>query len=78
MALAVYEWGEKEHPAVALAHGWELQAGRMGHFVNPLLRAGFRVVAIDLPAHGASGGSLLNVPDGAAAIADACAACGGR
>lgn len=77
MMLAVYEWGDPEHPAVALAHGWELQAGRMGHFVGPLLRAGFRVIAIDLPAHGASGGSLLNVPDGAAAIADACAACGG-
>ncbi len=77
MALAVYEWGEPGHAAVALAHGWELQAGRMGHFVNPLLRSGFRVIAIDLPAHGASGGTLLNVPDGAAAIADACAACGG-
>ena len=77
IALAVYEWGDPGHPAVALAHGWELQAGRMGHFVEPLLRAGFRVIGIDLPAHGASGGSLLNVPDGAAAIADACAACGG-
>ena len=70
--LAVYEWGEKELPAVALVHGWELQAGWMGHFVNPLLRAGYRVIAIDLPAHGASGGSMLNVPDGAAAIADVC------
>ncbi|MEO6063005.1 MAG: alpha/beta fold hydrolase [Thermoflexales bacterium] len=77
IALAVYEWGEQGQPAVALVHGWELQAGRMGHSVGPLLRAGFRVIAIDLPAHGASGGSLLNVPDGAAAIADACAACGG-
>jgi pimeloyl-ACP methyl ester carboxylesterase len=76
MALAVYEWGEAGRPAVALAHGWELQAGRMGHFVEPLLRAGFRVIGIDLPAHGASGGSMLNVPDGAAAIADVCSSCG--
>ena len=75
--LAVCEWGDPDRPGVALAHGWELQAGRMGHFVAPLLKAGFRVVALDLPAHGASDGSLLNVPDGASAIADACAACGG-
>jgi pimeloyl-ACP methyl ester carboxylesterase len=77
ITLAVYEWGDAEHPAVALVHGWELQAGRMGHFVDPLLRAGYRVIGIDLPAHGASGGALLNVPDGAAAIADVCAASGG-
>jgi len=77
MALAIYEWGDPGLPAVALVHGWELQAGRMGHFVNPLLQAGFRVIAVDLPAHGASGGTLLNIPDSATAIAAACAACGG-
>ncbi len=74
--LAVYQWGEPGCPVVGIVHGWEFQAGRMGRFVQPLVNAGYRVVALDLPAHGASGGQLLNIGDGALALAAACAGAG--
>jgi pimeloyl-ACP methyl ester carboxylesterase len=54
---------------VALVHGWTGSAAVMTGFVEPLTRAGYRVVAIDLPGHGASSGRLLNVPLGVAALA---------
>lgn len=57
--LAAYSWGEG--PTVLLVHGWSGHAGQMAEFVEPLTRAGFRAVAIDLPAHGASGGGLSSV-----------------
>jgi pimeloyl-ACP methyl ester carboxylesterase len=53
---------------VLLVHGWTGQALIMGLFVQPLTRAGFDVVAVDLPAHGQSGGKLLNMPIGARAL----------
>ncbi len=53
---------------VILLHGWTGEAATMGAFVAPLLNAGFRVVAYDLPAHGQSTGSELNVPLGVASL----------
>jgi len=53
---------------VILVHGWTGQAAYMTSFVAPLLAAGFRVVAYDLPAHGASTGSELNIPIGVASL----------
>ena len=57
--LAAFSWGEG--PAVLLVHGWSGHAGQMTQFVAPLTGAGFRAVAIDLPAHGASGGGLSSL-----------------
>lgn len=42
---------------VALMHGWEGRATQFALFAPPLLEAGFRVVAIDGPAHGHSRGT---------------------
>lgn len=53
---------------VILVHGWSGQAAYMTAFVAPLVEAGFRVVAYDLPAHGASTGSELNIPIGVASL----------
>jgi pimeloyl-ACP methyl ester carboxylesterase len=53
---------------VILVHGWSGQAAYMTAFVVPLVEAGFRVVAYDLPAHGASTGSELNIPIGVASL----------
>lgn len=53
---------------VLLVHGWTAEARVMTLFVAPLLRAGFDVAALDLPAHGASGGKRLNMPIGARAV----------
>ena len=54
--VAVYEWGPAAAPAVVLVHGWEHRASFWQAWVPPLLAAGYRVLALDGPAHGASGG----------------------
>jgi len=54
--VAVYEWGPAKAPAVVLVHGWEHRASFWRAWVQPLLGAGYRVLALDGPAHGASGG----------------------
>jgi pimeloyl-ACP methyl ester carboxylesterase len=57
--LAVYSWGEG--PAVLLTHGWNGRATQLWGFIDPLVRAGFRVVAFDLPAHGRSAGNSTDL-----------------
>lgn len=54
---------------VLLVHGWTGDAASMTGFVEPLLAAGYRVVAFDLPGHGASTGRELNIPLGVASLA---------
>ncbi|NWF62783.1 MAG: alpha/beta hydrolase [Chloroflexi bacterium] len=58
--LAVTTWGSSG-PAVLLMHGWGGARAQMTGFVEPLLAAGYRVVAYDQPAHGESDGKLTNV-----------------
>lgn len=58
--LAVTTWGDKG-PAVLLMHGWGGARAQMTGFVDPLLSAGYRVVAYDQPAHGESDGKITNV-----------------
>jgi len=57
--LAVTTWGEG--PAVLLMHGWGGARAQMTGFVDPLLEAGYRVVAYDQPAHGESDGTMTNI-----------------
>lgn len=59
--LAVTTWGEEGHPAVLLMHGWGGARAQMTGFVDPLLFAGYRVVAYDQPAHGESSGQTTNL-----------------
>lgn len=56
-SVAVETWGEG--PPVYLMHGWGGWRGQLGGFVNPLVEAGFRVIAFDVPGHGDSGPSGL-------------------
>ncbi len=58
--LAVYEWGEAGKPVVMLVHGWRSKAEQFRYMVEPLLTAGYQVVAFDLPAHGNSSGRQTN------------------
>ena len=58
--IAVTTWGESSHPAVLLMHGWGGARAQMTGFVDPLLFAGYRVVAYDQPAHGKSSGKMTN------------------
>ena len=45
-------WGEG--PAVYLVHGWGGCRAHLGVFVKPLVEAGHRVFAVDLPSHNES------------------------
>ncbi|GLQ98843.1 hypothetical protein GCM10007863_32630 [Dyella mobilis] len=56
--VVAWAWGN-DGPTVILLHGWGGHAGQMQAFVAPLLDAGFRVIAFDAPAHGASAASRL-------------------
>lgn len=47
---------------VLVLHGCTGQSLFMAGFIEPLLEKGFRVVAMDLPAHGASSGKRLTFP----------------
>jgi len=58
--LAVTSWGNSG-PAVLLMHGWGGARAQMTGFVDPLLFAGYRVVAYDQPAHGESDGKMTNL-----------------
>jgi len=72
--MAAWRWGEG--PVILLAHGWGGCAGQMTPLVDPLLAAGFSVVALDAPAHGESPGRIASIPIFAAALARAAEAIG--
>jgi pimeloyl-ACP methyl ester carboxylesterase len=58
--IAVTAWGNSG-PSVLLMHGWGGARAQMTGFVEPLLSAGYRVVAYDQPAHGESTGTATNI-----------------
>ena len=59
--ISVYAWGKG--PAIVLAHGWSGRGAQLGAFVDPLVAAGYRVIAFDAPAHGRSEGADTNLPE---------------
>lgn len=65
MGGLVRGWSFGEGPTVLLVHGWGGHAGQMSRFVMPLVEAGFRVVAVDLPGHGESEGTTSTLVHGA-------------
>ncbi len=75
--LSTWRWGSRDAPAVLLAHGWGGHAAQMRAFVFPLLKAGYRVIAYDQPAHGVSEGRLTGLPDFADVMAEVAAHHGG-
>lgn len=69
--IIMHEWGEG--PPVLLVHSWGGRGTHLGRFVSPLVKAGYRVVAFDGPAHGRSSGKhtdMLEFASIIAAIAD--------
>ncbi|HTC29165.1 MAG TPA: alpha/beta hydrolase [Candidatus Acidoferrum sp.] len=66
---AIAYWTVGSGPTVLLVHGWEGWHAQMDAFVAPLLGRGARVVSLDLPAHGESGGVTASPLDCGAAIA---------
>ena len=57
-------------PKIVLVHGWSGRASQMGAFAKPLNDAGFEVIAVDLPGHGASYGNTGSIPVSAQALSD--------
>lgn len=73
--LSGWSWGEG--PCVLLVHGWEGRGAQLGELVDPLLRAGFRVVTFDAPGHGDSPGTRATAFDLAEAALSAARWVGG-
>jgi len=67
--IATYTWGSAG-AWVLLIHGWNGRATQLAPFVKPLLRAGFRVLAFDAPAHGKSTGRKTTIYEIADVIAE--------
>lgn len=61
---------------VVFVHGWTSESAFMTAFIEPLRRAGFRVVLFDFPAHGASPGRRTNLAECARAMLSMCDAYG--
>lgn len=65
--LRAWEWGAGER-TVMLVHGWESEATSLAAFILPLVERGYRVIALDGPAHGDSPGKRLNLIDYVSAL----------
>ncbi|MBC5763814.1 alpha/beta hydrolase [Ramlibacter albus] len=67
--VTVYSPAAAPHgPVALLVHGWGGNAGQMVPLAETLGQHGLRPVLVDLPAHGASAGSVSNLPQFARAI----------
>jgi pimeloyl-ACP methyl ester carboxylesterase len=64
--LAVHIWGKG--PVVLFVHGWSGRGSQAAAFVEPLLAAGYQVVAPDAPGHGETPGDRTNILEVAAAL----------
>jgi pimeloyl-ACP methyl ester carboxylesterase len=53
-AVKCWKWGSG--PSILLAHGWNGRGIQLQHFIEPLLRKGYSVIAYDAPGHGESQG----------------------
>ncbi|MEO3387409.1 alpha/beta fold hydrolase [Mesorhizobium sp. CAU 1741] len=58
----------REAPTVLVLHGWRSRTEHMRAIIERLVAEGFRVVALDLPGHGASAGRRLNLALAVAAV----------
>lgn len=62
--IRAYGWRlDSGRPRVLLAHGWAGHGLQFAALVAPLLEAGYEVVAFDQPAHGASSGDAVTLPE---------------
>jgi pimeloyl-ACP methyl ester carboxylesterase len=64
--IQAWKWGAG--PMILLVHGWEGRGSQLASFVEPLVAAGYSVVAFDAPGHGASSGNRSSLPHFAYAV----------
>ena len=60
VAMKYYVWGSS-HRTVLLVHGWDAMAMDFYKMIPALVENGYRVIAIDGPAHGGSEGATSNL-----------------
>jgi len=72
--LAVMTWGTG--PTVLMVHGWNGRGAQLGAFAPALVKAGYRVVSFDTPAHGRSPGRATNLPEISEALQEVARVCG--
>ncbi|QYK53133.1 MAG: alpha/beta hydrolase [Fimbriimonadaceae bacterium] len=58
--IAAWRWGSG--PRILLMHGWNGRGLNLSSFVQPLVDAGYEVIAIDAPGHGDSAGDYCYAP----------------
>lgn len=71
LALTTRTWqpaGGTARGTVLLLHGWGSTMSRLAAFITPMVTEGYRVIAYDHPAHGASEGTRTNMIECAAAV----------
>lgn len=55
--VCLRQWGAGDNPPVVLVHGWGGRGSQMAALAQPLVDAGYAVIAPDLPGHGDSEGN---------------------
>jgi len=65
--IQYYQWGTGER-TILLVHGWGGRGSQLGAFIKPFVNAGYSVLALDGPAHGASSGKQSDMFEFASAI----------
>jgi pimeloyl-ACP methyl ester carboxylesterase len=54
--MAATAFGPRDGPVALLLHGWEGRGLQLGAYIEPLVAAGHRVLALDAPGHGRTPG----------------------
>lgn len=61
--IAGYRWNAPQEKKVLILHGFESSVVNFDKYISPLLKKGYEVLAFDAPAHGRSGGKIINAVD---------------
>ena len=56
-----YRWNSFAEEKVLILHGFESSVVNFDHYIKPLIKKGYSVLAFDAPAHGRSSGKMINV-----------------
>lgn len=58
-----YRWNHPQEKKVLILHGFESSIVNFDKYVHALLKKGYEVLGFDAPAHGRSGGKIINAVD---------------
>jgi alpha-beta hydrolase superfamily lysophospholipase len=58
-----YRWNRIQEKKVLILHGFESSVINFDKYISPLMKKGYEVLAFDAPAHGRSGGKIINAVD---------------